>query len=87
MKPCGQPWGADDDLRTENPQNMPNGVRNNFYGHNKDLFNMMVFLGKYGANEMVFQWRMGKLAQDLWPQPRSSFKNVAEVIEVPYLNR
>ena len=68
------------DLRTESNQNMPNSVRSNFYGHDRNLFNMMIFLGKYGANRNgVFNGEWVNWRQTYGLSAGSSFKNIAEV--------
>ena len=77
-------WGSPGvrmiDLRSETPQNMPNSVRNEFYGHDSNLFNMMIFLGKYGANRNgVFDSEWVNWRQTFGQSPGSSYKNVAQV--------
>lgn len=38
------------DMRSSAAQNMPSAVHGAFYGHDPDWTNMMIFLGRYGAN-------------------------------------
>ncbi|TVR14745.1 MAG: hypothetical protein EA401_03895 [Planctomycetota bacterium] len=38
------------DMRSASTQNMPASVQDAYYGHNPEWLNMMIFLGRYGAN-------------------------------------